>query len=374
MKNNMKNHMKKNILINHMLEPKNKISGISNYLFYLLNALLDKQEYNYVLVTCWDEEQLPDMLKDKGLTVVSMPYIESMPKNIIKQLTIIPKLLKQYNAALEFNPDPVGCFIGKTPLVCVTHDLYFDISPKSYKFHHRLWWRMFYPLMLKRAKIALNVSYNTKNDQLRFYPWVKNKAIVVQEAACLIGEYEETKRCNFGLFVANVSPNKGARVLIEAMGILKKQNKEINVLHIGRDSEGYFELFAEELNVDVMPEKLGYLSESELIEKYSQARFLAFPSLYEGFGLPVLEAQKFGVPVIASDISVLREVGGDGAIFFPLGDAAMLAEQMHRLSVDDGYFTSMSQKALQNAALFSWDKAATETQAIFENILSMEGL
>lgn len=360
--------MKKSILINHLLEPKNKVSGISNYLFYLLNSLLDLNEHNYILVTCWDEEQLPDMLLNKGLKVVTLPYIGSMPKNILKQLIIIPKLIKKFDVSLEFNPDPVGCFIGKTPLVSVTHDLYFDVSPSSYKFHHRLWWRMFYPLMLRRSKASISVSNNTKNDLLTFYPWVKDKAVVVQEAACLKGEYIEQPRKQFGLFVANVSPNKGARVLIEAMGILKSQGKPCDILHIGRDSVGYFEQFCDELNVDVMPEKLGYLSESELREKYSQARFLAFPSLYEGFGLPVLEAQKFSLPVIASNIPVLREVGGEGAVYIEKEDAHGLAQYMYRLLKDDPFFHKISVKAKLNEEKFSWRKAAIETQQIFNKI------
>lgn len=364
--------MKKNILINHLLEPGNKITGITNYLFYLLNSLLDQNQYNYILVTCWDENALPKMLLNKRLKVVSMPYIESIPKNMIKQLRIIPKLIKLHHISLEFNPNPVGCFIGKTPLVCVTHDLYFDISPKSYKFHHRLWWKMFYPLMLKRASSAICVSNNTRHDQLKFYPWVKDKSVVVQEAACLIGKHTELTREKYGLFVASVSPNKGARVLIEAMSILQAQHKDIKIIHIGQDPKGFFQYFSDELNVNFLPETLGYLSESELIEKYSQARFLAFPSLYEGFGLPVLEAQKFALPVIASDIPVLREVAGDGAAFIKLGDAAALAEEMQRLIADDDYFNALSKKALRNAALFSWEKASRETHAIFNTILATE--
>ncbi|MBU2870032.1 glycosyltransferase family 1 protein [Colwellia sp. E2M01] len=364
--------MKKNILINHLLEPGNKISGISNYLFYVLNSLLDLDEFNYILVTCWEEENLPKMLRNKGLKIITLPYIESMPKNIIKQLIIIPKLIKEHQISLEFNPDPVGCFLGKTPLVAVTHDLYFDVSPASYKFHHRLWWKIFYPRMLKRAKKFICVSNNTQNDLIKFYPWVKNKLAVVQEAACLSGTYQEQERKKTGLFVANVSPNKGARVLIEAMGILQAKGKDYPVEHIGRDSVGYFEQFAQELNVAVTPIKLGYLSESDLATKYSQARFLAFPSLYEGFGLPVLEAQKFALPVIASNIPVLQEVGGEGAVYIELEDANALANYMEKLIEDDDYFSKISSLAITNEAKFTWHKAAIETQQIFNDILQNE--
>jgi len=362
----------KKILINHLLEPGNKISGISNYLFYLLNALLEQKQYQFVLLTCWDEESLPAMLQNKGLEVITKPYIESMPKNILNQVFTVSKIIKKKNIDLEFNPDPVGCFIGKVPLISVTHDLYFDIAPKNYKFHHRLWWKIFFPLTLRRAKFNICVSNNTRNDLIKFYPSITDKTRVVQESACLNGPKVEKQRKNYGLFVANVSPNKGVKTLIKAMAHLKEQNVDCEIYHIGRDANGYFDLYANKLNVDVSPIKLGYLTDEELIERYCEAKFLAFPSLYEGFGLPVLEAQKFGLPVIASDIKVLNEVAGEGALFFDKDDATSFANHIKKMISDLSFFEKMSQLAINNASNFSWQKAASETNDIFNLALIME--
>jgi glycosyltransferase involved in cell wall biosynthesis len=362
----------KKVLINHLLEPGNKISGISNYLFYLLNSLLDNNQYEYVLLTCWDEQSLPKMLQNRGLEVITKPYIESMPVNILNQIFTVPKIIKQKNIDLEFNPDPVGCFIGKVPLISVTHDLYFDIAPKNYKFHHRLWWKIFFPLTLRRAKYNICVSKNTQNDLVKFHPSGNNKTRVVHESACLNGLKVEKQRKNYGLFVANVSPNKGVETLIKAMTILQEQNVDCDIYHIGRDDGGYFEFYANELNVGVSPIKLGYLSDEDLIGRYCEAKFLAFPSLYEGFGLPVLEAQKFGLPVIASDIKVLNEVAGEGALYFDKDDATLLANHIHKLVSDVSLFEKMSLLAINNASKFSWNKAAVETIAIFRLATNME--
>jgi glycosyltransferase involved in cell wall biosynthesis len=362
------------ILINHLLEPPNKISGISNYLFYLLNRLLDNPNFSYVLVTCWDENRLPAMLQNRGLIVETLPYIESTPKNILSQYFRIHKLIKQYNPALEFNPEPIAGvnLLRALPLVHVVHDLYFDVSPASYKFHHRLWWKLFFPMTLRRAKKTICVSENTKNDLVKYHASFRQQITVIKEAACLNGEYREVVREPFGVFVANVSPNKGAENLIKAMKCLEEAGKPVTIYHVGRDSVGYLDQYATQYNLKEKPVPLGYLDDAHLADMYSKARFLAFPSLYEGFGLPVLEAQKFGLPVIASDIAVLREVAGKGAAFTSLGDATALAAQMDKLIKDDEYFNALSDHAIDNAAKFSWAKAATETESVFNTILETE--
>ncbi|MCL1143254.1 glycosyltransferase family 4 protein [Shewanella gaetbuli] len=362
----------KRVLINHLLEPANKISGISNYLFYLLDSLLKNKQYQFVLLTCWDECELPSMLQGRGLEVVTKPYIESMPKNLINQIFILPRILKEKKIDLEFNPDPVGCIFGKVPLINVTHDLYFDVAPQNYKLHHRLWWKIFFPLTLKRAIYNICVSKNTARDLIYYYPDVSEKVRVVHESACLNGPKVELKRKDYGIFVANVSPNKGVEVLVKAMSILKSMKIDVDIYHVGRDSNGYFELYAKKLNTTTIPIKLGYLSNEDLIKRYCEAKFLAFPSSYEGFGLPILEAQKYGLPVIASNIPVLREVAGNGAIFFERDDADKLVDSIIEIIKNTEKFNSLSLAAINNSCQFSWAKAADKTIELFNLALDME--
>ena len=365
--------MKKTILINHLLEPGNRLSGISNYLFYLLDQLLERNSYNFILVTCWDEEQLPEMLWNRDLSVVTLPYIESTPKNLINQFFLIPRLMKQFNADLEFNPNPLGCFGGKHRRVSVVHDLYFDVKPESYKFHHRLWWKFFFPLSCFRSSKIICVSQNTASDLAKFHPKFKSKTEVVLEAACL-KKIEEcpvsaNQRKSYGLFVANVSPNKGAEVLIKALKLLNDKDVPVEVLHAGKDSEGYLTHFANIHGLSELPKALGRVSDEELRNLYLNARFLVFPSLYEGFGLPVLEAQTFGVPVIASDIPVLREVAGKAGAFFEVDNADALANSIREIISDDELFEVKSKASVENSNLFSWAKAAMETEQLISQTL-----
>ncbi|MEJ2793939.1 glycosyltransferase family 1 protein [Iodobacter sp. LRB] len=363
--------MKKKILINHLLEPANKLSGISNYLFGVLSALIKQDRFELLLLTCWDRENLPADIATSNIRIIKRKYIKSQPKNILNQNVILPKIISESGIDLVFNCNPVGGTRGNAKKVFVAHDLYFDVSPKSYKWHHRLAWNIFFPLAGQVADAIICVSDNTKNDIHRFHPKLVKKTQVIHEASCLglpdIHPERSTEKS--GLFVANLSPNKGSKTLVAAMTYLNNKGIHLPVYHVGSDDQGRFAAHAAELKNGICPLSLGYVSAEKLGHLYASARYLAFPSHFEGFGLPIVEAQSFGLPVIASDIPVLREVAGEGALYFPEGDAEAMADCMQRLYEDDQLFSEISAKAKKNAARFSWEKAAKETGELFMHCL-----
>ncbi|NSL54033.1 glycosyltransferase family 4 protein [Uliginosibacterium aquaticum] len=355
--------MKPTLLVNHLLEPGNRISGISNYLFSLLKAMIREDRFHIVLLTCWQREQLPAEIRNSTIVVEEHPFIASQPLNILRQNVLLHGRVRRYRADLVFNSNPVGGVLTTAPKIFVAHDLYFDVSPASYKWHHRLWWNLFFPLAGRSSAAVLCVSANTQRDVQRFHPSFAGKTRVVLEAPCLeVSTTAFRAPDRYGLFVANVSPNKGAHTLVEAMTLLAREGCPLPVHHVGSDDQGRFPAYAAKIEGGgVFPESLGYVSAPRLSELYASARYLAFPSHYEGFGLPVLEAQCHGLPVIASDIPVLREVAGEGALYFPVGDANALAHCMKTLHDDDALFADLSRKARVNASRFSWQKAASET-------------
>ena len=357
--------MQKIVLINHLKEPGNKITGITNYLFYLLDELLLGDDFSYVLLTCWDENNLPDMLRGRNLKIITRPFIESTPKNILNQLFTVPRLARELGCVLEFNPNPVGCFIGSVPLVSTTHDLYFNVSPGSYKKRHRTWWNIFFPLTLRRSSKNISVSENTQRDLLNFYPWATEKTCVVKEAACLEGYVQPVERGHFGLFVANITPNKGADVLLKALAVLETRGCPCRVFHIGRDSDRYIERYTGELALTSPPEKLGYVADAQLCVQYSQARFLVFPSLYEGFGLPVVEAMACGTPVITANVSAMPEAAGDAALLFDPHDAAALAERMASVLGNSDLAATMRHRGLAQARQFDWSHSGRALAATY---------
>ncbi|MDO6386057.1 glycosyltransferase family 1 protein [Uliginosibacterium sp. 31-12] len=366
--------MKETLLINHLLEPGNRISGISNYLFSLLKAMIQEDRFRIVLLTCWQREQLPVEIRDSAIIVEEHPFVASQPLNILRQNALLHMRVRRYHADLVFNSNPVGGVLTTAPKIFVAHDLYFDVSPNSYKWHHRLWWNIFFPLACRSSAAVLCVSANTQHDVQRFHPGFSAKTRVVLEAPCLeISSSAARSPERFGLFVANVSPNKGAQTLVHAMSLLAREGQPLPLHHVGSDDQGRFPEYAAQFEngAGVYPASLGYLPASALSELYASARYLAFPSHFEGFGLPVLEAQSHGLPVIASDIPVLREVAGEGALFFPPGDARALADCMKSLHDDDALFSALSKKALANATRFSWEKAARETGELITHCIKL---
>jgi glycosyltransferase involved in cell wall biosynthesis len=113
---------------------------------------------------------------------------------------------------------------------------------------------------------------------------------------------------------------------------------------------------------------MGSVSESELLALYSCADALLYPSLFEGFGLPVLEAMACGTPVIASSTSAIPEVAGDAAILVDPANASRIAAALHRLLEDGSYRSELSRRGIAQAARFSWQETARRTADVYRSV------
>ena len=362
------------ILVNHLLEPPNQISGITRYLFALLGELARLSKYRYVLATTWSSSDRRS-LGDASLAVMTLPFEKSMPVNVIRQMATVPRLMRKTGAVLEFNCNPIGCFRPGWPRVITVHDLYFETMPRYYKLRHRAWWRLFFPLSLRSASVVICVSRSTCRDLEKGHPGCRDKLAVVHEAGFVNSDVSvkpasiSSFEMPYGLYVGNVSPDKNPTILVEALKILHAQGRAPNVYHVGNDSVGLLS----EVQQRTLPEhpirQAGFLSDRELVAVYRGATCLINTSLNEGFCLPVVEAQSLGVPVICPDIPVLREVAGEGALFFPPTNAEALAERLGALFDDVALQQRMAASSRKNAARFSWRHAADETEEIFDAIL-----
>jgi glycosyltransferase involved in cell wall biosynthesis len=360
------------ILINHLLEPPGRITGITRYLFALLSELLRRQRFHYVLATAWRRDQLPAALAASGLEVTTRPFRRSLPHNVAVQMLTVRRLMHETRAVAEFNCNPVGCFRPGWPRVITVHDLYFDVIPESYRRRHLLWWKLLFPRALAGASRVICVSEATRADLSLHYPHFVGKAEVVHEASALKLPAEPIEALRretpYAILVGNVSPNKNPRGLAKALAILEKRSRPLAVLHVGRDDAGLLARAVAEAGLRQRVQSLGSLSDAALIAAYRGAAFMIVPSTHEGFCLPLLEAQSCGTPVICSDIPVLCEVAGDAALFFDPHKAETLANTIERMHDDDALRQHLSQAGLKNAERFSWVRAAEETEAILKAV------
>ena len=362
------------VLVNLLLEPPDVITGITRYSFFLLEQIVRRGQFRVALATTWTREKLPETLRSDAVDVHVLPFVQSQPLNILSQMRVLPGLMRTSGAVLEFNPSSIGAFGGGWPRVATVHDLYFKTMPQFYLRRHRLWWDVFFPQMVRSATQFVCISDATRRDLINFYPQAANKSTTVHSASGLVATNPPSVERDpfFGLFVCNIAPNKGTHTLVEAMDLLARRGRPVDIRHVGKDAGGAIARAQGELGTTAGPAPLGPISDDALMALYETASFLAFPSIGEGFGLPVIEAQTFGVPAIASDIPVLREVAGEGALFFPVGDANALAERIDALAHDPASQRILARAALDNAARFSWDRAAGEVEAIFARALGRD--
>jgi len=170
------------------------------------------------------------------------------------------------------------------------------------------------------------------------------------------------------LFVGTIEPRKNLKNLLKAYSLIPiaLRDKYPLVIVGGKGWNTQKEL--QEIGKTEGVNWLGYMSDADLGALYKNAYIFAYPSLYEGFGLPVIEAQQFGVPVVTSNLSSLPEACGDGGVLVDPESPKGIAKAIEHLLKDKKLYSVLSKKALANAQRFSWEKAARETLAVLKSV------
>jgi glycosyltransferase involved in cell wall biosynthesis len=176
------------------------------------------------------------------------------------------------------------------------------------------------------------------------------------------------------LFVGTLEPRKNLARLLEAFSRLKPNEAGGAVLAVAGGA-GWGGVDVDDLilkwGLQGRVRKLGYVSDQQLATLYAHALFLAMPSLYEGFGLPLLEAMSRGVPVLTSDISSMPEVAGDAGVLVSPHDVDSIAKGMATLLGDAAFRLELASRAVDSAFRFNWDRAAQETMNTFEEAIAV---
>jgi len=211
---------------------------------------------------------------------------------------------------------------------------------------------------VKHAAMICTISETTKSDLLKRYPFLSGKKIVTLYAApLLVGHSERTSGHSSGvLCISTLCPRKNQLRLIEAHsmlpGHLRKKYPLILVGSRGWDDEPIVRAAVSTPHV----EWKRYLSDAECAECMGDAAVFAFPSLYEGFGIPVLEAMHAGVPVLTSDRGSMKEIAGDAALLIDPGSPTAIRDGLERLLTDTRLAEALIEKGRKRAGEFSWKR------------------
>lgn len=258
--------------------------------------------------------------------------------------------------------------VGAKKNIVVVHGLEYEVSPESYSWWERLYMRLSIRHSCQMADEVIVVSENTKRDVMHLYGIAESKLRVIYEgyAARVIKQVIKNEQSVLTpetlLFIGRLETRKNVVRIIEAFEILKKTGFAGKLLLVGRPGFGY-EAIVEKRKASPYAEDIlekGFVSQQEKERLLSAASVFVFPSLYEGFGLPVLEAQAAGAPVVTSNTSSLPEVAGDAAVYVDPTSAKEIAAGIQRVLKSKEEAALLREKGYENIARFSWERCARE--------------
>jgi glycosyltransferase involved in cell wall biosynthesis len=285
----------------------------------------------------------------------------------------IPSVLKKYKAEVFVSCDGFCSLTSRVPQCLVVHDLSFLHYPQFHKRSHLFYYKKYTPRFLKKASSLATVSAFSKKDILAHYPDIGPPAIdVVFSAAksCFqpVSETikEQTKQQytggkEFFLYSGAIHPRKNLINLLKAFSLFKKRMQSNMKLVLAGRLAWKYESFLNDLNTYKYREEVvltHYLPENELARLTASAYALVYPSLYEGFGVPVLEAMQCQVPVLTSARTAMQEIAKDAALYAEATRFEDIADKMMRLYNDETLRNELIQKGQQVASRYSWDKTA----------------
>jgi glycosyltransferase involved in cell wall biosynthesis len=268
--------------------------------------------------------------------------------------------------------------------VFTLHDIAYLLFPEHHLPRNRIYLRTMMPKFLRRADRIIAVSEHTRKDALRSYPLDPAKIEVIPEGveprfrpdvdADLVARVRERYALpeRFILTVGTIEPRKNHTTLVEAFAALRSRHPEVGLVIAGARGWLYDRFFerVRALGLDELVVFTGHVPDENMPALLNAAEAFAFPSEFEGFGLPPLEAMACGIPVVSSDAASLPEVVGDAGMLIAPRDVAGWVEALDRLLEDAPLRADFAARGRARARRFSWDAAAERTVEVYRSVMT----
>jgi glycosyltransferase involved in cell wall biosynthesis len=361
-KNNLKQKL---ILINgrFMSQP---ITGVQRYAREVIAALVKSGETQFKFIIA-----IPDRNSFEPIPDTETFHDNSFLQTAIWQQVRLPLLMKKLRADLLWSPCNIGPLFAENHVITM-HDAATFAGPEWFSPSFRTYYSLIFPLLGRRARRVLTSSLFSKKEIVKYGIAAAEKIRVIPGGVSPQFTHTSSKIFDFPyiLTVGSRDPRKNSARLIESWNKLPADVKKKRRLVIaGREihsfsSEGYGKI----------PDDVhftGYMSDNNLPVLYSGADAFVFPSLYEGFGLPPLEAMACGCSVICSKTASLPEVCGDAAYYIDPYSIESITDGMRKVLTDDTLRQALHKKGLERVKLFSWEKSAEEHIRNFEELTTV---
>lgn len=362
-----------------------KYTGIGRYVYELVHRVskLDKKN-EYVLF--FNQPEFSNF--DPPAKNVTKVLAESPIYSIKEQFKFLSVLNKQKLDLMHFTHFNKPIFYRR-PSVVTIHDLTLSFYPgkKKKSIFHRLGYHLTFRNSVKKATKVITVSENSKKDLMKLVGTPEEKIQVIYQGVGkefkIINDKDRINRTlkkygiksPFLLYTGVWRYHKNIPNLIKALKELREEYNvnDLSLVITGKEDPYYPEVLqaVEKLKLSNNVIFTGLVNEEELIDLYNEAMIYTFPSLYEGFGLPILEAMACGTPVAASDVSSIPEICGKGnAVFFNPEEVKDIAQKINSLYSNEDMRDKLIAHGLRRKEEFSWDKMAKQTHNIYEECLN----
>ena len=375
------------LLIDPQIFHEQKFGGISRYHVETLNILSRQNQVKIELPIFFSSNKhyLDSDIsinayqkKNKYLIKFSKLFRAYKPKNLKKRniLSTVQLLEKQdFDIFVTTYYDPYFLkSIGSKPFVLTVHDMIHELLPQYSEGQEHIIRNK--KLLIEKADAIIAVSENTKADILKLYPHISPKKIKVIHLATSVS-YDSLAihmklPPKYILFVGNRSLYKNFDFFIRTIASLLKAHSDLYLVCAGGNAfdTGELELI-NDLNISNLVIQKQF-QDDELSTYYANASCFVFPSLYEGFGIPVIEAMACGCPVILGHHSSFPEIAGDAGIYFDINKAEDLLQKINRILTDPEYRSFYKKKGQVRASEFSWEKTAQACLELYQETASLK--
>lgn len=367
------------VLFDYQIFALQKFGGISRYFYELMNQFSTMQDiaFNFPLYFSNNEHIrnakfsthktfFPSLVL--GIKNYYTKYLNTKNKDI--NLYEISKQKYDLLHPTYYNPYFLHD-IGNKPFIITIHDMTYEIYPNEFEAKNKTSEEK--KLLANKATKIITVSENTKNDVIKYYNIDAEKIFVTHLASSIKYKSNNTLKIKlpqkYFLFVGNRTAYKNFSTFIKAFSLIHKEFNDIHLVCAGggnfsKKEKNFFrefKLFDKVSYFQINDEKLGFL--------YSKAIGFVFPSLYEGFGIPILEAFECKCPVLTSNVSSLPEIAGNSALYFDPKSESSIKNEMIKVLTNKELRKSLINAGSQKVKEYSWKKTASETKTIYESVL-----
>lgn len=361
-------------------------SGIGWYTFNIIKQL-NNREYNLIGegFNFLSRNDVENELRDINIETV---FCKLIPYGIYKRIwNYIPI---KYNTLFKSKSDIYHFFNFIVPpkidgkVIVTVYDMVYKKIPETMTKANYKRLNKNLKRSVDRADIIITISENSKQEiieylnvpesKIRIVPPgvdlnVYNKDYAVDEMEMIKEKYKLPDR--YFLYLGTLEPRKNIEAIVEAFALYKKQNNDnIKLVLAGKKGWMYESIFEKIKNNNIENEVVftDYVDENDKVLIYKMSEVFLFPSLYEGFGMPVLEAMACGVPVITSNTSSLPEVSGDACILVEPKDVNSMVAAMKSIVLDEEYKNSLIKKGLEQSKKFTWEKSSQKLVKIYKEL------